>query len=164
MLVERRNRPIGVRRSSFWTAHTAPIAGVSAVSVDLAGKVWLAGAAGATVYDGSGWTSYRARNSGLANDSVSALVTDADGGVWLGALRGPKRPGGIFVRGTITEPLGLPSPTISGFSPASGAVDTVVTIVGTNFDPRGYLKVAREELKNMIIRKNREVLGSADRV
>jgi fructose-bisphosphate aldolase class II len=31
-----------------------------------------------------------------------------------------------------------------------------------NFDPRGYLKVAREELKNMIIRKNREVLGSAD--
>jgi fructose-bisphosphate aldolase class II len=33
-----------------------------------------------------------------------------------------------------------------------------------NFDPRGYLKVAREELKNMIIKKNRDVLGSADRV
>ena len=33
-----------------------------------------------------------------------------------------------------------------------------------NFDPRGYLKVAREELKNMIIKKNKEVLGSAGRV
>jgi fructose-bisphosphate aldolase class II len=32
-----------------------------------------------------------------------------------------------------------------------------------NFDPRKYLSAAREELKNMIIKKNREVLGSADR-
>lgn len=31
------------------------------------------------------------------------------------------------------------------------------------FDPRKYLGPAREELKKMIIRKNREVLGSADR-
>ena len=30
-----------------------------------------------------------------------------------------------------------------------------------NFDPRKYLGPAREELKNLIIRKNREVLGSA---
>ncbi|MHA1283478.1 MAG: class II fructose-bisphosphate aldolase [Promethearchaeota archaeon] len=30
-----------------------------------------------------------------------------------------------------------------------------------HFDPRQYLGVAREELKNMIIRKNKEVLGSA---
>jgi len=33
-----------------------------------------------------------------------------------------------------------------------------------NFDPRKYLGPAREELIQMIIRKNREVLGSADRV
>lgn len=33
-----------------------------------------------------------------------------------------------------------------------------------NFDPRKYLGPAREELKNMIIRKNKEVLGSANRV
>jgi fructose-bisphosphate aldolase class II len=33
-----------------------------------------------------------------------------------------------------------------------------------NFDPRKYLGPAREELKQMIIRKNRTVLGSADRV
>jgi len=32
-----------------------------------------------------------------------------------------------------------------------------------NFDPRKYLGPAREELIQMIIRKNREVLGSADR-
>jgi fructose-bisphosphate aldolase, class II len=32
-----------------------------------------------------------------------------------------------------------------------------------NFDPRKYLAAAREELKAMIIKKNREVLGSADR-
>jgi fructose-bisphosphate aldolase class II len=32
-----------------------------------------------------------------------------------------------------------------------------------NFDPRKYLGPAREELKQMIIRKNRTVLGSADR-
>lgn len=31
------------------------------------------------------------------------------------------------------------------------------------FDPRKYLGPARDELKKMIIRKNREVLGSADR-
>jgi fructose-bisphosphate aldolase class II len=33
----------------------------------------------------------------------------------------------------------------------------------TNFDPRKYLGPAREELIQMIIRKNREVLGSAER-
>jgi fructose-bisphosphate aldolase, class II len=32
-----------------------------------------------------------------------------------------------------------------------------------NFDPRGYLKVARDELTTMIIKKNRHVLGSADK-
>jgi fructose-bisphosphate aldolase class II len=32
-----------------------------------------------------------------------------------------------------------------------------------NFDPRKYLSAAREELKKMIIQKNRTVLGSADR-
>ncbi|MBN2353963.1 MAG: class II fructose-1,6-bisphosphate aldolase [Spirochaetales bacterium] len=32
-----------------------------------------------------------------------------------------------------------------------------------NFDPRKYLSAARDELKAMIIKKNREVLGSADR-
>lgn len=32
-----------------------------------------------------------------------------------------------------------------------------------NFDPRKYLGPAREELKKMIVRKNKEVLGSADR-
>jgi fructose-bisphosphate aldolase class II len=32
------------------------------------------------------------------------------------------------------------------------------------FDPRKYLGPAREELQKMIMRKNREVLGSADRV
>ena len=32
-----------------------------------------------------------------------------------------------------------------------------------NFDPRKYLGPAREELKKMIIQKNRTVLGSADR-
>jgi fructose-bisphosphate aldolase class II len=31
-----------------------------------------------------------------------------------------------------------------------------------NFDPRKYLGPAREELIQMIIRKNREVLGSAE--
>jgi fructose-bisphosphate aldolase class II len=31
-----------------------------------------------------------------------------------------------------------------------------------NFDPRKYLGPAREELIQMIVRKNREVLGSAD--
>ena len=31
------------------------------------------------------------------------------------------------------------------------------------FDPRKYLGPAREELIRMIVRKNREVLGSADR-
>ena len=31
------------------------------------------------------------------------------------------------------------------------------------FDPRKYLGPAREELKQLIIRKNKEVLGSADR-
>ena len=30
------------------------------------------------------------------------------------------------------------------------------------FDPRKYLGPARDELEKMIIRKNREVLGSAD--
>lgn len=33
----------------------------------------------------------------------------------------------------------------------------------SEFDPRKYLGPAREELKKMIIRKNREVLGSADK-
>jgi len=33
-----------------------------------------------------------------------------------------------------------------------------------NFDPRGYLKPAREELKKLIIHKNEEVLGSAGKV
>jgi fructose-bisphosphate aldolase class II len=32
-----------------------------------------------------------------------------------------------------------------------------------NFDPRKYLGPAREELIEMIVHKNREVLGSADR-
>jgi fructose-bisphosphate aldolase class II len=32
-----------------------------------------------------------------------------------------------------------------------------------NFDPRKYLGPAREELIQMIARKNRDVLGSADR-
>jgi fructose-bisphosphate aldolase class II len=32
------------------------------------------------------------------------------------------------------------------------------------FDPRKYLGPAREELTKLIVRKNREVLGSADRV
>jgi fructose-bisphosphate aldolase class II len=30
-----------------------------------------------------------------------------------------------------------------------------------NFDPRKYLGPAREELKKMIMRKNKDVLGSA---
>jgi fructose-bisphosphate aldolase class II len=32
------------------------------------------------------------------------------------------------------------------------------------FDPRKYLGPAREELTKLIVRKNREVLGSANRV
>jgi fructose-bisphosphate aldolase class II len=32
------------------------------------------------------------------------------------------------------------------------------------FDPRKYLGPARDELAKLIVRKNREVLGSADRV
>jgi fructose-bisphosphate aldolase class II len=32
------------------------------------------------------------------------------------------------------------------------------------FDPRKYLGPARDELTKLIVRKNKEVLGSADRV
>ena len=120
-----------------WTAHSLAIGGVSAFSVDSTGRLWLGGAAGAAVYDGSSWTVYRSRNSGLTYDNVTSVATDADGGVWFGTLLSFAKDGGLHLRGTITEPLGLPSPTISSFSPVSGVVDTVVAIVGTNFDPRG---------------------------
>jgi len=127
---------------STWSAYEPPayIGGTSAVGVDAAGKVWLAGAFGVAVEDGAGGRVYRARNSGLINDSVGAITID-DGCAWFGTLHrfvlGLGLQGGLFVRGIAAEPLGAPVPTISGFSPGSGTAGTVVTINGTNFDPRG---------------------------
>ena len=43
----------------------------------------------------------------------------------------------------------------------TGIIRKVLNDLPSEFDPRKYLGPAREELKNMIMHKNAEVLGSA---
>jgi ligand-binding sensor domain-containing protein len=124
-----------------WQSYSLPIGDTKAASADSTGKVWFAGVAGAAVYNGSTWKIYHDSNSGLTNDDVDAIAADDQGGVWFGTspgyAMGIYREGGVFVRGQFTQPLGLLSPTINSFTPTSGAMDTEVTLNGTNFDVRG---------------------------
>jgi len=128
---------------TVWVVYSlpVPIGSTVAASVDPSGKIWLGAAAGVAAYDGANSKVYRARNSGLINDGVQTMAAADDGCVWIGTLHrvvlGIGLQGGLFVRGTPAEPLGMPVPSVTGFSPSSGAMKTVVTITGANFDPRG---------------------------
>jgi fructose-bisphosphate aldolase, class II len=46
----------------------------------------------------------------------------------------------------------------------TGSIRKIFAEDGKVFDPRKYLGPAREALKEMYARKNREVLGSADKI
>ena len=123
-----------------WIAQDPPVSvgELHAMRFDPLGRLLLAGDAGAAVHDASSWTTYRARNSGLTNDGAEAVAGDAAGCLWFGtverSMQGVTLKGGLLVRGNSAAPLGMPVPSISGFSPTTGPVGTLVTITGSDFD------------------------------
>lgn len=59
------------------------------IAIDPLGRVWCAThRSGVSVYDGSKWTVYDTRNSGLSHDNVNAIAFDMAGRVWLATLGG----------------------------------------------------------------------------
>jgi ligand-binding sensor domain-containing protein len=125
---------VSVVGGTSWTTYTVESTGgglafnpVTAIAVDSANRIWFGTVNGASVFDGSAWTRLTSLNSGLADDYARAVAADNDGGAWFGTGVG------LSVRGTLPGPIGLPAPTIAGFAPASGAVNTLVTINGANF-------------------------------
>ncbi len=128
---------VSVLSGTIWTTYTMASTGgglgddrIIALAVDPANRVW-AGTSynGIGLFDGSHWTSLNSFNSGLLSNWMDdrAIATDNSGGVWLGFSTG------LNVRGILAGPIGLPTPTITNFTPGSGPVNTFVTISGANF-------------------------------
>jgi hypothetical protein len=58
---------------------------VTDVTLDTEGRLWVAGDAGVSVFNGRMWTNYRL---GVFGDSCEELAFDADGGAWVVHSRG----------------------------------------------------------------------------
>ena len=121
---------------STWTSYTGadglPPGEIQGLAADLLGQVWAAiDGAGVARWNGRNWQVFNRRNSGLADDQVLAVGVDAVGSAWFGT-----QGSGISLRGSFFAPIGLPAPTVTGFTPTSGPAGTIVTINGTNFDDR----------------------------
>lgn len=127
---------VAVYDGTNWTTYTSadglPSDTIQDLATDHLGRIWVTTDDGGIArWSGSGWLRLNIRNSGLADQDVLSAKVDAEGGLWLGT-----QGGGVSLRGIFTAPLGLPAPTISGFTPPAGPAGTVVTIQGTHFDER----------------------------
>ena len=72
--------------------------GVSGLLVDRQNRVWIATMGGGlSLWQDGEMTTYRASNSGLPTNNVSAVAEGADGGLWIG-LGFSTEPGGLVVQ------------------------------------------------------------------
>ncbi len=94
------------------------------------GRVWIGTQAGLARYENETWAHYHVPGSSLRSDVIWSL--DAD---WERLL--VCAGGSVAERRNLRLPLGNLEPTITSFTPASGAPGTLVTITGTGFDDRG---------------------------
>ncbi len=124
-----------VWNGTSWSVHSAaggalPGDDALAVTVDAAGRVWVGTTQGLARKEGSQWTHFHVTGSTLTSDRVTALAAN---GTQLWAANGTV----LARRDEITGPIGFAPPTISSFTPTSGAPGVEVTINGTGFDARG---------------------------
>ncbi|MDF2437002.1 MAG: two component regulator propeller domain protein [Bacteroidota bacterium] len=107
-----------------------PTPNVFSVAVDLASNKWfgtgggptggnveaVAGGAGLVKFDGITWTTYNTSNSGLAHNTVRALLIDSLGILWAGTYGGLARFNGTSWTTYNTGNSGLPSDSITSLT------------------------------------------------
>jgi Two component regulator propeller len=76
------------RKNAGWVADHLQDTQVNDILIDAQGRVWTATDSGVSVYDGTQWTTYSARDDGLPGDRTRHLLLDHQGDVWVLAHRG----------------------------------------------------------------------------
>jgi len=94
---------------------------VRALALDSANRAWVGTSYGLSVFDGSGWTTYRMDNSPLGDNDVRAIVVSA-GGPPLPALE-QKAPGSLI--GSVTHEDGSPL--------ANAPIEACVETIGSSY-------------------------------
>ena len=56
---------------------------VRAIIIDNNGDFWFGTSGGVSKFDGTSWTSYTTTNSGLGNSTISSMLKDKQGNIWL---------------------------------------------------------------------------------
>ncbi len=64
---------------------------IRALAEDKEGNIWAGTSLGAAEYDGSSWTIYHIRNSGLLSNNINDIFVDRYGGVWFATTGGVNR-------------------------------------------------------------------------
>lgn len=72
---------------NYSTLGSIPGSGVTCMSTDASGNVWIGGQNGVAVRKGNKFTSYTTEN-GIPDNSVNALLATSDGKVWIGTNNG----------------------------------------------------------------------------
>jgi len=82
-----------IRQLRGWTTYTASERelisdAVTALALDVDGRVWIGTRRGLTIYGDDGVTSLRAAQSSLPDDRITALLSDTAGRMWVGTEAG----------------------------------------------------------------------------
>ena len=88
----------------------------SCIDKDAQGNIWIGTLKGVQRFDGSAFTTYNTSNSGLAGDTVKAIVVTKEGVVWAGTTEGLSRFDGTTWTGYTTSNSGIPSNYISAIA------------------------------------------------
>jgi ligand-binding sensor domain-containing protein len=80
-------------QDGVWTQYTAAANGLASDQVEgiaaANGRVWCGTWAGVSVFDGTGWTTYRDEGEGVVPEAgVDAIAADGEGRLWVGCADG----------------------------------------------------------------------------
>lgn len=112
---------------------------VRAIAVDKSGRKWCGTSAGASVYTGSGWTTYSSAD-GLVDNDVNVIEIGPDGKVWVGSDAGMSMfDGKGWTKWTSEDVPAYPEGKFTDLSSIAFGADGTVFCLAGSYDGRDHL-------------------------